>query len=255
MRELRQSDGRGREPILNAPAGVVWAIGVLILIHGALDLMSEDQREWWQGALAFIPARYTANTLDIPGGAGAAIWSFVTHQFIHADWTHLGLNSAWLLAFGGAVASRIGTARFAALGIASGIAGACLFLAFRWGEPTAMAGASGAVSGLMGGAFRFFYSAIDLGGLHLFREAPRAIPRMSLAETFADRRIQFTIGFWVLLNFLTALAAPLLTSAGGIAWEAHLGGFAFGLLAFALFDPPHRRIVPAPTDDFRRTLH
>ncbi len=48
----------------------------------------------------------------LPGGDVAAVTSFLTHAFVHGDWVHLGLNAAWLVAFGGAVANRIGTVRF-----------------------------------------------------------------------------------------------------------------------------------------------
>ena len=225
--------------MLNAPAGIVWTLALLIAIHAGLDLLDDGQREWWKLALAFIPARSSEVGPIFAGDPPeAAIWSFVTHQFIHADWAHVGLNCAWLLAFGGAVAARVGMVRFALLGLASGIAGACLFLLLHWNEAVPMAGASGAVSGLMGGACRFFFAALDLGGLHAFRDAPGLVPRMSLRQTFADRRIRMLLGVWVALNFATAIAAPYLTSTGGgIAWEAHLGGFVFGLFTFALFDP------------------
>ncbi|MGE0698215.1 MAG: rhomboid family intramembrane serine protease, partial [Hyphomicrobiaceae bacterium] len=105
-------------------------------------------------------------------------------------------------------------------------------------EPTIMVGASGALAGLMGGAFRFLFSAFDDAGPDAFRGDQRRIRRMSLGELLGDRRAQLAIGFWLALNFGTALIAPWITSAGGIAWEAHLGGFLLGLLAFGLVDGP-----------------
>jgi len=219
-----------------------------VALHLALERVSDVG--WWQYTLAFVPARYAPGAVTFASDpSGAAIWSFLTHQLVHADWTHLLMNCAWLLAFGGAVAARVGMTRFAVLGLASGVAGALLFLVFRWGEVTPMAGASGAVSGLMGAAFRFFFSAIDLGGPHQFRDQPGLVPRMSLIETLTDRRIQFTIGAFLLINALAAFGAQYITSAGGIAWEAHLGGFFFGLLAFALFDPPPPRLVRFDPDE------
>ncbi len=257
MTSERQQGGGRPEPMLNAPAGIVWAIALLAGIHAGFDLMTESQEEWWKLVLAFIPSRLTAPGPAFPGDLpGAAVWSFVTHQFIHADWAHVGLNCAWLLAFGGAVAARIGMLRFALLGLASGISGAVLFLLLHADEAVPMAGASGAVSGLMGGACRFFFAALDRGGLHAFRDAPGLVPRMSLRQTFADRRIRMLLGIWFVLNFLTAMVAPYLTSSGGgIAWEAHLGGFLFGLFAFALFDPFPQADPTGQDDGERHTLH
>lgn len=240
------------EPMFNAPAVVVWCIGTLALIHGVLwHLLPDEIGGRLATELAFIPARYSLSPELIPGGWPAALWSFVTHQLVHGDLTHLGLNSVWLLVFGSAVATRIGALRFLVLGVLCGVAGAVMFLAFRFGDLVPMIGASGAVSGLMGGAFRFFFAALDHGGFELFRTNPKAIPLMSLKETMSDRRLQVAIGFWLVINFLTALAAPALTGADGIAWQAHLGGFLFGLTAFGAFEP-QRPARPVPQ---RPTLH
>ena len=46
------------------------------------------------------------------------------------------------------------------------------------------------------------------------------------------------VAAFVLVNFVIAVAAPLLTDAAGIAWEAHIGGFAAGLLLLGTFDAP-----------------
>lgn len=237
---------QAREPIFNAPSVIVWLLGLVVLLHAALHVMPEPVSSDLVEILALIPARYTGYARSLPGGELAAFTSLITHQVVHGDLAHLVLNSAWLLAFGSAVASRIGTWRFLGFAALSGIAGALAFLAFHIGDNTLMVGASGALAGLMGGAFRFLFSAFDDGGPAAFRGDPKRIRRMSLGELARDRRAQFAIGFWIILNFATALLAPLLTSAGGIAWEAHLGGFLFGLLAFAAFDPPQ---TPAPDWD------
>src|SRR5262245_16780943 len=111
-----------REPIFNAPACVVVVIAVLALVHGGLWLLPPDEQIWWTWALAFVPARYVDGAGDIPGGGTAAFTSFLTHQLVHGDLTHLAINSAWLLAFGSPVARRIGTVRFLVFSALCGIA-------------------------------------------------------------------------------------------------------------------------------------
>lgn len=236
---------QSRERIFNAPPVVVVLLGLLVLIHVALALLPEHQWSQVVTILALIPARYTGYADVIPGGWIAAVTSPVTHMFVHGDLSHLVINAAWLLAFGSAVASRLGTARFLLFALLSGLSGALTFILLHAGD-SSMIGASGALAGLMGGAFRFLFSAFDDGGADAFRGDQRLIRRMSLGELFRDRRAQLAIGFWVVLNFVTALIAPWITSAGGIAWEAHLGGFLFGLLAFGFFDPP-APTPPPPT--------
>ncbi|MBS0242640.1 MAG: rhomboid family intramembrane serine protease [Proteobacteria bacterium] len=241
-----------REPIFNAPPVVVWSLGVLVAAHIALQLLSPEHWSEAVELLAVIPSRYTGAAPELAGGYVAAGTSLITHQFVHGDITHIGLNAAWLLAFGSAVASRIGTLRFLAFALLSGVAGAVTFIIAHFGANTIMVGASGALAGLMGGAFRFLFSAFDDGGPGAFRGDQTLIRRMSIGELLGDRRAQLAILFWVGLNGVTALLAPFITSAGGIAWEAHLGGFFFGLLTFGAFDVARRS---RPDEQPRPTLH
>ena len=140
-----------REPIFNVPAGVLAVLAVLIAVHVALSLMTEDQFTWWVLALAFIPARYSGLAAQLPGGEPAVFTSFVTHMAVHAELIHLAFNSLWLLAFGSVLCMRIGSLRFLTFSISGGIAGALLFLALNPGLAAPVIGASGAVSAMMGG--------------------------------------------------------------------------------------------------------
>jgi membrane associated rhomboid family serine protease len=227
-----------REPIFNVPAAVLAVLVLLAAIHGALSLVPDDADEYVIWALAFVPARYVSTTGEIPGGPFAAWTSFVTHQFVHGDITHLMINGAWLLVFGSAVARRIGSARFLVFGLVCGVAGALTFMVVRWGEAVPMVGASGAISGLMAAGFRLLLPAIDNGEIHEMRHAPRSVRLATLAECLRSRRVVLAVAAFVLVNFVIAVAAPLLTDAAGIAWEAHIGGFAAGLLLLGAFDAP-----------------
>lgn len=229
-----------REPIFNIPPSVVVALGLLAAVHVGLQLLPTDDANWTTLALAFIPARYGGMADELPGGREAAVASFVTYQLVHADVAHLLVNGAWLLAFGGAVARRIGAARFFLFAAICGAAGALLFLMLRRGELVPVVGASGAVSGLMAAALRFFFGAADRGDLGQLHNAPETVPLIGLAETLTNRRILTVVAIWIAINFIMALAVPASISEGGIAWEVHLGGFVVGLLTFGAFDPPRR---------------
>ncbi|MET0568201.1 MAG: rhomboid family intramembrane serine protease, partial [Hyphomicrobiaceae bacterium] len=218
------------------------ALGLLAAVHVALQLLPIEDANWATLALAFIPARYGGGMAqELPGGWEAGVASFVTYQLVHADITHLLVNCAWLLAFGGAVARRIGPARFFVFATLCGAAGALLFLLLRWGELVPVVGASGAVSGLMAAALRFFFGAADRGDLGQLHSAPDTVPLIGLAETLTNRRILTVVAVWIVINFVMALAVPASLSEGGIAWEVHLGGFVVGLLTFGAFDPPSQR--------------
>lgn len=238
---------RSREPIFNVPPSVLGVLALLVGVHVVRALLPDGESNWLTLALAFIPARYAGAAADLPGGETAAVTSFATHMLVHGDLTHLLINSAWLLAFGGAVANRAGGLRFLLLSLVTGIAGAALFLALNWGLEAPMVGASGAVSGLMGATMRFLFSAIDRGGLWRLRDAPETVRRMTLMETLRDSRAVTAIVVWLGLNALTTFGVGALGWEGGIAWEAHVGGFLVGLTAFALFD----RVNPQGNSDGR----
>ena len=236
-----------REPMFNVPATVLGALAVLIAVHAVLAVLPEDTGVWWTLALAFIPARLAGFAADIPGGALATWTSFVTHMLVHADLTHLAFNSAWLLAFGGAIAQRVGGPRFLAFALFCGIVGATMFLALNYGRIAPVVGASGAISGLMGGVFRFLFNADGSLGLWQLRNAPRSIPTMPLGQALRDRRVLTAIAIWIALNFVALLGIGSVTPSGGIAWEAHIGRFLAGFLAFSWFEGgPPKEVASTP---------
>jgi membrane associated rhomboid family serine protease len=228
------------QPIFNVPAVVMLLVAVCVAVHAVRQVLSAEDNFHLTMLLAFIPARLGPTVYDLPGGIVARYTSFITHLFVHGDWMHLAVNSAWLLAMGTPVARRTSVVSFLALFFLCGIAGAAFYTAVNGTIVALLVGASGAISGLMGAAFRFLYSGMDEGPRG-FAEATRYGPLTSLVATFRDRRILTSIIAWSLLNVLLAFGAAGLTDAGGIAWEAHMGGFFAGLLLYGWFDRPPAR--------------
>lgn len=236
--------------MFNVPSTVVGLLGIIIGIHLVRTyLLDAEQSLWWLVALAFIPGRYVdGEAALIPGGEVSAITSFFTHMFVHADLVHLAINSAWMLAFGAVMCRRVGALRFVAFTLACGVAGAVLFWALHPGLMAPVVGASGAIAGLMAGVMRFLFSALDTHQGHLLRERPAELARMPLRETLSDRRVLIASGAFVALNLLAMIGLGGVGEAGAIAWEAHLGGYFFGLLAFAAFDIAAHPLSPLPPD-------
>jgi membrane associated rhomboid family serine protease len=227
-----------RQPIFNVPTVVLGLLASFAAVHLLRWMLPAEEGTWLTEVLAFIPARETGLAADLPGGKTAAITSFITHQFVHGDLAHLLVNSAWLLAFGSPVARRTGSVRFIVFFLFCGVAGALLYLAFNSNAPILVVGASGAISGLMGAAFRFLFGGMGGGG-PLGLAQLSSTPLMPLTETLRDRRIVIAIFGWTVLNVALAWwGAAALTEAAGIAWEAHLGGFYAGLLFYGFFDRP-----------------
>jgi membrane associated rhomboid family serine protease len=225
-----------RQPIFNVPGVVVTMLGIFFALHLLRSLLPEEQSIWLTLALAFIPARLSGAAAELPGGEMAAFTQFATHLFLHGDLTHLSINSAWLLAFGTPVARRVGAGRFVVFFWLCGVAGALLYAAMSRSQLSMMVGASGAISGLMGAAFRFMFQALREGDADGLAGRARQPPLMSLREALTDRRVLLAVAGWTVLNIVFAWGASGLLAGATIAWEAHLGGFYMGLLSFGLFD-------------------
>lgn len=160
---------RSHEPIFNIPPIVLATIGVLVLVHAfrmvALSSAANDQ---FVLTFAFIPARYGAPLGAYPGGFGADLWTFFTYAFLHADLLHIGLNLAWLVPFGTALARRFGAWRFMLFMLVTAAAGALAQFISSPQETAPMIGASAAISGAMAAAMRFIFQ--QHGPLETWRE-------------------------------------------------------------------------------------
>lgn len=236
------NDAYRNPPAFNVPGVLLALMVALLAIHGARSVLSDQANLWLVYAFGFVPARYadTALPVALPLGAIGDVAGFVTYAFLHGSWMHILSNAIWMLAFGAPVARRFGTARFLVLGGVSAVCAALVHLAFHWGEPVPMIGASGAVSGFMGAAIRFAFT--PGGPLSLFGridpEAAVRAPAVGIVRAFMNRSVQMFVGIWFVVNIVFGAGLVTLDAAGGgIAWEAHIGGFLAGLLLFRLFDP------------------
>lgn len=243
--------------MFNVPSAVLATVGVLLLVH-VLRIVALTESEDLQLLLtfAFIPARYETNLLvggSFPGGFGADIWTFFTYAFLHADFLHIGVNLAWLLPFGTAIARRFGSLRYVLFMLVVSAAGALAHLVTHPGAMTPMIGASAAISGAMAAALRFVFQ--PGGPLGLWRgerdvdgDAWR-VPAASLAATLRDPRFLVFLIAWMGLNALFGLGSVSIGEEGQeIAWQAHIGGFVAGLLLFNVFDP----VAPRTKLDIKR---
>ncbi len=226
-----------REPLFRAPTVVLILIAVLVCVHVAILLGGEDLRIWSLYAFAFIPARISGG-VPFPAIWGSQVWSFVTYGFLHADMMHLFFNSLWLLVFGSVVARRLGAIKFLALACASTIMGAVATLLTSWGQAAIVIGASGAVSGLMAAAIPLMYGA----GLRLgdtYRMDIATVRPLRPLEILTNRRAFIFTLVWIAVTLFSGASGwtgASFMEEGRIAWEAHLGGFVAGFIAFYWLD-------------------
>jgi membrane associated rhomboid family serine protease len=225
----------GRQPIFNIPASVIATALIMICLHLVRVALPPEESLTMLLTLAFVPARYAGATPGLPGGEWSEFTSFITYMFVHGDATHLIVNMVWMLAFGSAVAKRIGDLRFVLFSIACGIAGVLVHLILHFGEFVPVIGASAAISGQMAGAIRFMFGA-SRPGMPMSHELEHA-PLAGIGKTLTNPRFLMFLGVWIAINLLFGLGGMQLDgSSSDIAWEAHLGGFVFGLFIFGMFE-------------------
>ena len=258
---------RRREPMFNAPVVVLGLIAILIGIYAAFNWAPEAVQDRVIRDYAFIPGRLTIGlwpdrladlikrvnsdpaalqqlrhirALHVLGG-GLAPWTLLTYAFLHGSWTHVGLNSIWLVAFGPPIARRFGGPRFLLFMAVTAVASALAHWASAPMDFSPLIGASGADSGLMGAATRFmFQPRAPLGAFgSISRPEVETIPAARLRDVFVQRRPLIFLLIWLGTNFIFGAGAQTLGfSDMPVAWVAHIGGFFAGLVLFPLFDRP-----------------
>lgn len=224
--------GRSHEPMLRAPAAVLWLLGLLIAAHALRVLASAAVSDRIMIDYALIPARYAADAGE-PGTLFEQVVPFFSYMFVHADWTHLGFNCLWLLAFGSVVARRFRAALFFLFFLVCGLGAAATYVVLNPHSPAAVVGASGAISGLMAAGIRM---------LNIAMSRPRE-DRAGLIPLWSPLVLTFSL-FWVAVNLAFGLTGiSIAGETHAIAWEAHLGGYFVGLLLSGPFDMLSRRGV------------
>jgi membrane associated rhomboid family serine protease len=154
----------------------------------------------------------------------------LTSMFMHGDWLHIGGNMLFLWIFGNNVEDAMGHVRFLVFYLLSGFAATALqtYVTLDFGTEFEATipnlGASGAVSGVLGAYLILLPRASVLLlifiGLIFIREVPAAL----------------FLGAWFLFQlWLGGFSLVEPQEGGGVAFFAHIGGFAFGLLTVFLF--------------------
>lgn len=145
-------------------------------------------------------------------------YALFTTLFLHGSWIHAGMNAALGLAFASGVARVFGTrkggaALFYIYYLFCGVLAGVVYCAIFPDRNVLLIGASGAISGLMGAAIR-------IGPGYMLPFADRGVMGMTIA--------------WTAINILSAFIS-IIPSAGTIAWEVHLIGYAIGLLTIGVW--------------------
>lgn len=191
-----------------------------LLLRVLYQLMSPMQQRLFIEAAGANPSTLAAGLAEPTGLLGSVTWwPLFLALFVHSSWLHLLGNLAYLWVFGMPVERRLGPLSLALVFLLGG-ALANLIVALQMPQlDTAVIGASGAVSAVVGA-----YLALFPGrriGLYL---------PLGMFVQFVRVSALLVIGSWFTLQLVYSLFGPISRT---MAWWTHLAGFAVGLI-FAL---------------------
>jgi rhomboid family protein len=161
------------------------------------------------------------------------VWlTIFTSMFMHGGVLHIAGNMLFLWIFGNNIEDAMGRLKFLLFYLAGGVVAALAQFAVHTDAVVPTLGASGAIAAV-------------LGGYALLYPRARVVTLIFIVffVTVITLPALLVLGLWFLLQLLDASSQPL--TGGGVAYFAHIGGFAFGLLTVKLlasrYDPYYDR--------------
>ena len=224
----------GDDRTAGGPAPLV-TIGLVVLnvLAFLLELSqpSEGALQSFIQAWGVVPREYAAAT-DMAPTIPLPYWTtLLTSMFLHGGWMHLGGNMLYLWIFGDNIERLVGHARFLTFYLLCGLAAGLAHIFFSLNSAIPTVGASGAISGVLGGYLLLFP-----------KNRVRVLTRGGVAHVPAI----LVLGFWIFIQLINGMGAIANTSeTGGVAYMAHIGGFVAGLLLVSLFAAGRRGPQPA----------
>ena len=227
MIPLRDENPSGSAPVVTR---VLIALNCLAFLF---ELARGSELQSFVFAWGFVPDRLT---LALHGGSEPVAWpalTLVTSTFLHGGWLHLLGNMWYLWIFGDNVEDRLGRARYVIFYLVAGIAAGWVHFLVNPVSRAPTVGASGAIAAVLGAYAVTFPKARVITLLPLiFYFQIVALPALLM------------LGLWFVFQFFSGaltLAAGPGGGSGGVAWWAHIGGFAFGAVAMKVLARRRRK--------------
>mgnify|MGYP006277380123 CR=1 FL=1 len=191
--------------------------------------MSPEQLHQFIRAWGVVPSELSAL---LRGGNPADAITPISSMFLHGSWLHI-ISNMWILwLFGDNVEDRFGHGGFLTFYVLTGLTAMIVHVVLHPASTVPTIGASGAIAGVMGAYFLLFPTArilvlVPIFFIPFFLEVPAA----------------FFFLLWVVIQFSSGMSALAQGSSGygGVAFWAHVGGFAAGMLLTGFFASVSKR--------------
>jgi membrane associated rhomboid family serine protease len=209
-------------------------IGINVLVF--LLLQQIGSNDAFSYAFSLVPREITSGVdltglIDIKDSTGKIIgevqhfqtplpvyFNFISSMFMHGDIMHILGNMMFLFVFGDNLENTLGHIRYAAFYVVCGVAAALAQVVMDTSSVIPMLGASGAISGVLGGYVLLF---------------PRRKVRALIFNFLTEVPAFVALGLWIGLQIVTSYLTPAGT--GGVAYAAHIGGFMAGFALIKVF--------------------
>lgn len=204
-----------RTPYVTIGLIVVNTLIFLYMISGGMESL-----QYYTYKFGFIPYELTNSVELTPKLATSPYFTIFSSMFMHGGWLHLIGNMLFLWIFGNNVEDYFGPVKFLIFYLLSGVSAVALFTLFGPNSQVPLIGASGAIAGVMG-AYMILHPKARITILFIF-----------IFIQFFHLPAKVVIGIWFLIQLFMSLVGS--STGGGVAYLAHVGGFAFGWVALKL---------------------
>jgi membrane associated rhomboid family serine protease len=226
-----------RFPVLTVAIIAICCAVYFLFERGLWDLgATGDERVFEYGAIPYEVTHPGKECGEIQGQLGCereagilpdqAPWwiTIFTSMFMHGSFLHLAGNMLFLWIFGNNIEDSMSRWRFVVFYLLGGLAALALQVLTDPDSAIPTVGASGAIAAVLGGYALLYPHARVVTLIFII-----------IIVTIVQLPALIVLGAWFLLQLLPAFSEPVADGGGGIAYFAHIGGFAFGLLAIKLF--------------------
>ncbi len=202
------------------PAVTILLIAANVLVF-LLQLAQGANLEQFVMKWSVVPLEYSQGT-DLAPQIPLPFWTTLfSSMFMHGGWLHLFGNMLYLWIFGDNVEDAMGKVKFLIFYLICGVVAAFAQILVDSHSRIPSLGASGAISGVLGAYLVLF---------------PHRRVRVLLLRTITYMPAIVVIGMWILLQLFSGVGQVAQTEqTGGVAYAAHVGGFAAGLLLVWVF--------------------
>ncbi len=169
--------------------------------------------------------------IQLYAGPNPVFLTLLSSMFMHASWMHIGGNMLYLWIFGDNIEDRIGHVKFLIFYLLCGLAASAADVLVKPDSIIPSLGASGAIAGVLGAYLLLF---------------PKRKVKVLMARQLVDMPAFAVLGLWILLQVFSQITVAK-GQTGGVAYMAHIGGFAAGVALIYLFGGRRAPLPPPNT--------